>query len=142
MWLLLLLLLILLLSQVFPDRTRLHVVVAEHMRSRPNEVYEGLFRFIGAELPFTLHAEDEHVGRYTAPSMPERTRKKLAALFAPHNERLFDFLGYRIDEWMMPTADTEAGPAKDTAAATATAPATTPAPAATAAKTAATTAAV
>ena len=83
--------------KVFPDRSKLLVVVAEHMRARPAETYQRIFEFIGAT-PFTFEAEDDHVGSYTKP-MHDKTRRKLIEVFQPHNERLFKFLGYEIPEW-------------------------------------------
>ncbi len=84
--------------KVFPDKSRLHIVIAEHMRSKPKETYDKIFEHIGAK-PFTFEAEDEHVGSYKS-SMSEKTKEKLIKVFAPQNERLFKFLGYRISEWL------------------------------------------
>ena len=84
--------------KVFPDKSKLHIVIAEHMRSKPKETYDKIFEHIGAK-PFTFEAEDEHIGSYKAP-MSEKTKEKLIKVFAPQNERLFKFLGYRIPEWL------------------------------------------
>jgi hypothetical protein len=40
------------------------------------------------------------VGEYRVPEMAEKTRQMLAELYAPHNQRLFRFLGVEsIPEW-------------------------------------------
>jgi hypothetical protein len=83
--------------KVFPDRARLHVVIAERMRRDPLAEYARMFAFLGVP-PFEFTPEDEHIGSYDSvlsPKVAERLRK----VFAPHNERLFAFLGYRVEEW-------------------------------------------
>ena len=80
------------------------------MRTRPKETYADLFSFVGADA-FDLEAEEEHIGKYKDATMPERTRQKLIKIFAPHNERLFKFLGYRIEEWQMPVSEGESNDA-------------------------------
>jgi len=92
--------------KVFPDKSRLLIVVAEHMRKNPQETYDKLYNFVGAK-PYKVDAEDDHVGSYGSSKMSERVRKRLIKVFAPHNERLFKFLGYRIDEWQMPESEEE-----------------------------------
>lgn len=90
--------------KVFPDRNQLLVVVAEHLRGdRGKEEYNKIFKHINAsELP-SFEVEDEHVGSYgegkNSSTMSASVEAKLRKVFAPHNEALFEFLGYRIPEW-------------------------------------------
>lgn len=85
-------------QQVFPDQSSLLVVVAERIRSRPSEEYSRIFRFLGADPSFSFTAEDEHMGSYST-SIGARVLQKLRTVYRPYNEQLYDFLGYRIDEW-------------------------------------------
>lgn len=54
-------------------------------------------RKIGLEKIDTKY-ENKHVRQYENP-MKEDTRKLLIDLYKSYNERLFEFLGYRISEW-------------------------------------------
>jgi hypothetical protein len=85
-------------QQVFPDQSSLLVVVAERIRSRPSEEYSRIFRFLGADPSFSFTAEDEHMGSYSS-SIGARVLQRLRTVYRPYNEQLYDFLGYRIDEW-------------------------------------------
>ena len=84
--------------KVFPDRSKLLIVVAERIRANPQQEYNKIFEFLGAS-PFEFQAEDEHMGVYNKPQMGDRVKERLRKTYKSHNERLFKFLGYRIDEW-------------------------------------------
>lgn len=88
--------------KVFPNRDNLKIIIAEHMRDtqRSKEIYNELFEYLGAS-PFAFEPEDEHVGSYTKnkKEMSSAMEMKLMKLYAPHNERLFNWLGFRIEEW-------------------------------------------
>lgn len=80
----------------FP-RDQLFIVISEHVQKEPALYYEKIFEFLGvknADLAF----EDEHVGSYDK-SMRPKVKRRLIDLYKPHNEKLFEFLGYRIPEW-------------------------------------------
>ena len=87
---------------VFPNRDNFKVIIAEHMRDpqRAKEIYNELFTYLGAA-PFDFDPEDEHVGTYKTDKkeMSANMEMKLMRVYAPHNERLFKWLGFRIDEW-------------------------------------------
>lgn len=85
-------------QQVFPDQSSLLVVVAERIRSHPSGEYSRIFRFLGADPSFSFTAEDEHMGSYSS-SIGARVLQRLRTIYRPYNEQLYDFLGYRIDEW-------------------------------------------
>ena len=83
--------------KVFPDRSKLLIVIAEHMRAKPEENYKKIFEFLGVENQ-VLEFEDEHTGHYSK-AMKDKTLQQLQKLYEPHNRQLFDFLGYDIPEW-------------------------------------------
>mmetsp|Transcript_11642 Transcript_11642/g.11676 ORF Transcript_11642/g.11676 Transcript_11642/m.11676 type:complete len:336 (+) Transcript_11642:62-1069(+) len=83
--------------KIFPDKNQLLIVIAERMRQHPDEEYSKIFKFLGAR-DIRLQVEEDHVGSYSKP-MSTRQEAKLRKIFAPHNERLFKFLGYRVSEW-------------------------------------------
>mmetsp|Transcript_29805 Transcript_29805/g.40943 ORF Transcript_29805/g.40943 Transcript_29805/m.40943 type:complete len:284 (-) Transcript_29805:115-966(-) len=84
--------------KVFPNKENLLIVVSERIQKDPATEYQRIFKFLGVNSDFKFEAEDEHKGVYKT-TMKERTKQKLLKIFTPHNERLFQFLGYRIPEW-------------------------------------------
>ena len=94
--------------RVFPDRSRLLVVIAEHARASPAREYKRIYEFLGVRADTQLELEDEHVGAYAKP-MSAAVRARLQREYRPHNERLFAWLGFRISEWDGVEAGAEAG---------------------------------
>jgi hypothetical protein len=83
--------------RVFPDRSRLHIVIAEQVRRDPATAYAKIFDFLGVS-GFDFVPEDEHIGSYESAISP-KVADRLRKVYAPHNERLFRLLGYRVPEW-------------------------------------------
>jgi len=80
------------LEKVF-GRDRIHVVDSARFFTDPVPVYESVLSFL--ELPDLGRPRFErHNARDRGP-MPDRIRRRLAAHFAPYNERLVDWLGWR-----------------------------------------------
>lgn len=108
-------------SNILPyfNESQIYVVVGEWMKEDPNRELAKVHEFLGDdyfELPVervdvskgwvkgkTNLYEDQFKGKYTVwennYAVPKDVRKNLLKVFKPHNEKLFDFLGYRIDEW-------------------------------------------
>lgn len=86
--------------KIFPNRDNLLVLIAERVKRNPAESYQTIFSFLGAR-EFSFEAEDEHVGKYSS-SLSPKVIEKLRKVYHPHNERLFQWLGYRIPEWDYP----------------------------------------
>lgn len=86
--------------KVFSNRNQMLIVIAEVVRNQPHQEYTRIFNFLGVR-DIKIDAEDDHVGSY-ADKIPKKLEAKLRKLYAPHNERLFKFLGYRITEWDPP----------------------------------------
>jgi hypothetical protein len=81
------------------DRDQLHVLVSEELFERPVEVMNGVFAFLGVS-----RIES---GRFDAANANPKSdldpalRARLAAYYAPHNERLYQLLGRRLP-WTTP----------------------------------------
>jgi hypothetical protein len=79
-------------------RDQLLVVIAERIRENTMEEHNRIFSFLGVDPVDKFHSEDVHLGKYTE-KISDRMKEKLRAIYQPHNERLFEFLGKRIPEW-------------------------------------------
>jgi hypothetical protein len=77
---------------------QLHIVISERMRGDMNSTYDKLFSFLGVE---NVHIEFElntHKRAYKE-ELNEEDEKLLYDIYKPYNEKLFQFLGYEIEEW-------------------------------------------
>ena len=93
--------------KVFPDKNQLLIVVAEHLRGeRGKGEYNKIFNHIGARKLDSFEVEDEHIGTYgsgegtASGKISNKVEAKLKKVYRDHNEALFKFLGFRIDEWI------------------------------------------
>jgi hypothetical protein len=92
--------------KVFPNKEKFLVVVSERMKTNPQEEYNRIFKFLGAK-PFEFLADEDHIGSYLEP-IGTKVEEKLRKFYAPHNERLFKFLGYRVPEWEISSSSKQA----------------------------------
>lgn len=79
------------------DREKLLVVKTEDLNQHPAETLKTASEFLGLK----YHAPEKFKKLNAAPYYPDMnpaTREKLSALFAPHNQRLYEFLGRDL-EW-------------------------------------------
>lgn len=83
--------------KVFP-REQLCVVIAERIRANPVAEHQRIFDFLGVP-SMAIAAEDVHLGNYKEKTVPDKAKERLKALYAPHNERLYKWLGESIPEW-------------------------------------------
>ena len=102
--------------KVFPNRDNFKVIIAEDMLDPEvaKQRYAEIFEYLGAD-PFNFTPENEHVGDYSQSKdqqgknrdrkerdkvkMSDTMELKLMKLYRPHNERLFKWLGSRIESW-------------------------------------------
>ncbi len=76
-------------------RERFLILKAEDLFADPRKAAAGMFRFLDLEdVPTDL--TPTNTGRYTA-KLSEGTRARLAEYFAPHNDKLFDLIGWKHD---------------------------------------------
>ena len=105
--------------------SNLLIIISEHMRKDPITQYNRVYDFLGVERVYTNIYEEEHIGTYTT-TMSKSTEEMLYKLYKPHNDKLFEYLGYTIPEW-----DANYTPTTTAPTTTATATAATPMPMAT-----------
>lgn len=79
------------------NRNQIHIVIQEKMYVNPEEIYNEIFSFLDVK-PKQLVYGYSHRRKYDEP-IGEYCKERLSAIYAPYNERLFEFLGYEIDEW-------------------------------------------
>lgn len=82
-------------------RGQILIIISERLKEKPKETYRKLFDFLGAK---RIKIEIEpNIGKREYPSpLEENLKKKLYKIYKSYNERLFNFLGYRIKEWEDP----------------------------------------
>ena len=78
----------------FP-RDQLLILQSEQLGERPAEVFDEVRRFIG--LDEWSPPEFARLNTNTYDDVDPDVRRRLSDFFAPHNERLFDYLGERYD---------------------------------------------
>lgn len=84
--------------KVFPNRNNILIIIAEWIKKNPVSQYKRIFKFLGVK-NFHIDFEDSHVREYST-EMDIKIKTKLQKLYKNHNQRLFDFLGYSIPEWL------------------------------------------
>lgn len=103
----------------FFSKENLHIIIQEQMKNDTNKIMNELYTFLGAE-SYELETlattqkiaadrgldlrEDSKVNNYKVWSseyepLSDTIRKDLFGFYKPHNEKLFNFLGYEIGEW-------------------------------------------
>lgn len=78
-------------------RDRFLVLFSEDYRRDPQRTYDRIFAFLGVRSCPIRH-RDAHVRSYQA-GLTSEERKMADDFYRPHNERLYDLLGYRISSW-------------------------------------------
>lgn len=82
----------------FPKQN-VYIGIAEEIRADKFKYYNEIFKFLGAkELQNINTNRDAHINKYTKP-IPSSLEKKLYEIYKPHNERLYEILGRKIDLW-------------------------------------------
>ena len=83
----------------FFPREQVKIVVFERFLADPARHLDEIVSFLEAPPPaIEVEYSHENKGIYRSGLDPE-TRRNLEDYYKPHNERLFELLGYRIEEW-------------------------------------------
>ena len=77
------------------DRSQLKVVISEEMHESRD--YSAIYDFLGVSNAPKLDVQDKFTNHYEP--MRNATMKRLKKHFKEDNERLFDFLGRRVEAW-------------------------------------------
>lgn len=84
----------------FLPREQLHIMIVERWSASPGPSLAKLAEFLElgpAPDPWTIAIEHQRTA--DAPPMDPAIRSSLYELYRPYNERLFELLGYEIEEW-------------------------------------------
>jgi Sulfotransferase domain len=79
-------------------RKQLLTIISEQMKGDMQGVYDKIFDFLGLEREKIDFDSNVHAGTYDGPMSPW-ARETLNGIYVPYNERLFDFLGFKVKEW-------------------------------------------
>ena len=85
---------------------RLLILFSDDYRKDPQRTYDRIFGFLGLPSVPIAH-RSVHQRRYDIHLTPEQ-RQRIDDFYRPHNERLYDLLGYRIPSWTKPDPTTGA----------------------------------
>lgn len=82
----------------FYPRNQLLILISERMIEDPQKTYGEVFDFLGVKR--ILLKVDPNVNKASyAKKLSGETAEILKKIYLPYNERLFEFLGYKIPEW-------------------------------------------
>jgi len=83
----------------FP-RNQLHIAISEHVKQNPKKEYNKMFKFIGvSELDDVPYNTNVHKRTYKN-AIQKVLQDRLVRIYKPHNEKLFQFLGFRVANWL------------------------------------------
>lgn len=82
----------------FYPKDQLLIIVTEQMKENPKRVYEKVCGFLRVDCVDVDFNKKINVNKYKS-KMNKETEEKLYNLYEPYNQRLYEFLGYKITEW-------------------------------------------
>lgn len=81
------------------DKDNLYISISERVKANPKDEYNKIFNFLGVNTLDDLKFDESvHKGQYKT-KMNQSDYDYLKKVYDPHNQKLFDFLGYNIPEW-------------------------------------------
>jgi len=83
----------------FYPREQVHILIFERLRKNMKKEHNKIWAFLGVKKFYSPSFGDKYNTRKYSKSMRKETEKRLYKLYEPYNKRLFDFLGYEIEEW-------------------------------------------
>ena len=85
------------LLKYFP-KDQILILISEKFRKKPQETINQVFDFLNLKRVKIDYCPSIHVRKYEK-EMDDGIKKYLYETFKPHNEDLYTFLGFRIEEW-------------------------------------------
>lgn len=83
---------------LFPEK-QVKVLIFENFITDPSRSFADIVSFLGGtSIEWELSYTPVNVGKYRS-QMDAETRRVLADYYRPYNERLFEMIGFRINEW-------------------------------------------
>ena len=86
------------LLKYYPKK-QLMIVISEKMQKNPQLVYDEIFEFLGVKKVKINYVSGVNKKEYKRP-LEKENEKILQDIYRPYNERLFKFLGHKIEEWI------------------------------------------
>jgi len=83
------------------QKNQVKILVHESMHTHHAKVYRELFEFLGVDASFQTAPQHANRGSHEE-SRSRESLERLYEFYKPHNEKLFEFLGYEIPEWQLP----------------------------------------
>lgn len=81
------------------SRENLYIGISEEIKENKQKYYNDIFHFLGGKKLDKIHENlDVHIMKYNKP-IPKLLEKKLYNIYKPHNEKLYEILGRKIDIW-------------------------------------------
>jgi len=81
------------------SRENLYICIAEEIKENKQKYYNDIIHFLGGEKLCEINEKlDTHISKYDK-SIPKILEKKLYDIYKPHNEKLYEILGRKIDIW-------------------------------------------
>jgi hypothetical protein len=77
----------------------LYIGIAEEIKENKQKYYNDIIHFLGGEKLDKINENlDLHIRKYDK-SIPKILEKKLYDIYKPHNDKLYEILGRKIDIW-------------------------------------------
>lgn len=83
----------------FFSREQILIVAQENLVKQYKIEHDKILNFLGLKIT-KLPNHKSHVRSYYNRTINLNEKNELQIYFKPHNEKLFDFLGYRFEEWL------------------------------------------
>jgi lipopolysaccharide assembly outer membrane protein LptD (OstA) len=81
------------------SRENLYIGIAEEIKENKQKYYNDIIHFLGGKNIYKINENlDTHIMKYDR-SIPKILEKKLYDIYKPHNEKLYEILGRKIDIW-------------------------------------------
>ena len=80
------------------DKKKIYIGIAEEIAMDKNKEYNKIFNFLGVESKTNIIDEDSFIGTYKY-DITMNIKKKLYEIYLPHNKKLYNILGRRIEVW-------------------------------------------
>jgi hypothetical protein len=80
-------------------KDNLYIAVSEEIIQNKHEEYNKIIQFLGSKKVVTINENlDKHIRQYKK-TIPKKLEKELYEIYKPHNEKLYELLGRKIDIW-------------------------------------------
>jgi hypothetical protein len=81
------------------SRENLYIGISEEIKENKQKYYNDIIQFLGGEKILEINKNlDTHIRKYDK-SIPKILENKLYNIYKPHNEKLYEILGRKIDIW-------------------------------------------